>query len=109
MHFSPRHYEYAEMGSLPPCVQECWELLSSEAFFLLLSNLSGLKLHPLAENNDSSEDEEEDSSGADGSDHEVERRPERKSKGLCCGCLLVLMQICHGASQYCKSSRAIQS
>ncbi|XP_063044717.1 prolyl 3-hydroxylase OGFOD1 isoform X2 [Engraulis encrasicolus] len=75
-----RHYEYAEMGSLPPCVQECWELLSSEAFFLLLSNLSGLKLHPLAENNDSSEDEEEDSSGADGSDHEVERRPERKSK-----------------------------
>ncbi|KAI1890001.1 hypothetical protein AGOR_G00168710 [Albula goreensis] len=52
-----RCYERAELQSLPQCVSDCWELLSSEAFFLLLSNFTGLKLHFLAS---SSDDEEED-------------------------------------------------
>ncbi|KAL2089244.1 hypothetical protein ACEWY4_016143 [Coilia grayii] len=85
------HYEYAELCSLPLCVQECWELLSSEAFFLLLSNLSGLKLHPLAENNESSDDEDEgddDDEEEDESGKESERRQERRRKdGMSAACV----------------------
>lgn len=43
-----RCYASAKMENLPSCLQECWELLSSEPFFLLLSNLTGLCLHDLA-------------------------------------------------------------
>uniref|UniRef100_A0A672I573 Prolyl 3-hydroxylase OGFOD1 n=1 Tax=Salarias fasciatus TaxID=181472 RepID=A0A672I573_SALFA len=38
----------ASLDSLPPCVKACWELLHSEAFFLLLSNFTGLRLHYLS-------------------------------------------------------------
>lgn len=40
-----RCYEVASVHSLPQCVSGCWELLHSEAFFLLLSNFTGLRLH----------------------------------------------------------------
>ncbi|KAM9410289.1 prolyl 3-hydroxylase OGFOD1 [Pholidichthys leucotaenia] len=42
-----RCYEVASLDSLPHCVSACWELLHSEAFFLLLSNVTGLRLHYL--------------------------------------------------------------
>uniref|UniRef100_A0A672NZX1 Prolyl 3-hydroxylase OGFOD1 n=1 Tax=Sinocyclocheilus grahami TaxID=75366 RepID=A0A672NZX1_SINGR len=46
------------MQSVPSCVQECWELLSSESFFILLSNLTGLRLHYLCGDEDESENED---------------------------------------------------
>lgn len=59
-----RCYERAK-GELPDVLKSCMELLKSEAFFLLLSNLTGLKLHFLAANNEES-DEEEGSSELNG-------------------------------------------
>uniref|UniRef100_A0A673IZQ3 Prolyl 3-hydroxylase OGFOD1-like n=1 Tax=Sinocyclocheilus rhinocerous TaxID=307959 RepID=A0A673IZQ3_9TELE len=53
-----RYYGCADMQSVPSCVQECWELLSSESFFILLSNLTGLRLHYLCGDEDESENED---------------------------------------------------
>lgn len=53
-----RCYGCADMQSVPSCVQECWELLSSESFFILLSNLTGLCLHYLCGDEDKSENED---------------------------------------------------
>ncbi|KAM9460902.1 prolyl 3-hydroxylase OGFOD1 [Clarias gariepinus] len=63
-----RCYARAQQQNLPSCVKECWDLLSSEAFFLLLSNMTGLKLHALAAGDDESDTEEQDgqSEGRDG-------------------------------------------
>jgi len=61
LHLCPfRCYEAASMNTLPQCVSACWELLSSEAFFLLLSNFTGLRLHYLcpADDDDENKDEE---------------------------------------------------
>ncbi|KAM6979800.1 prolyl 3-hydroxylase OGFOD1 [Aplochiton taeniatus] len=55
-----RNYEVAVLEALPQCVTECWEVLHSEPFFLLLSNLTGLRLHYLCP---SDEDSEEDADG----------------------------------------------
>ncbi|CAN2389529.1 2-oxoglutarate and iron-dependent oxygenase [Pristimantis euphronides] len=49
-------------GELPDALSSCMDLLRSEAFFLLLSNFTGLKLHFLAPDNEDS-DEGEGSSG----------------------------------------------
>ncbi|XP_030059563.1 LOW QUALITY PROTEIN: prolyl 3-hydroxylase OGFOD1 [Microcaecilia unicolor] len=49
-----RFYETAE-GRLPDVLRDCMELFHSEAMFLLLSNLTGLKLHFLASDNDEEE------------------------------------------------------
>ncbi|KAM9861217.1 prolyl 3-hydroxylase OGFOD1 [Aulostomus maculatus] len=51
--------EVACLDSLPPCVSACWELLRSEAFFLLLSNFTGLRLHFLCPADDEDEEKEE--------------------------------------------------
>lgn len=56
-----RCYEVASLESLPQCVSACWELLHSEAFFLLLSNFTGLRLHYLCPADD---DEDEDQDGS---------------------------------------------
>lgn len=48
----------ASLDTLPQCVSACWELLHSEAFFLLLSNFTGLRLHYLCPADDDDEDEE---------------------------------------------------
>ncbi|XP_027007841.2 prolyl 3-hydroxylase OGFOD1 [Tachysurus fulvidraco] len=56
-----RCYARAQLQNLPSCLKECWDLLMSEAFFLLLSNLTGLSLHALAAG-----DEESDSEGQEG-------------------------------------------
>ncbi|XP_040917146.1 prolyl 3-hydroxylase OGFOD1 isoform X2 [Toxotes jaculatrix] len=57
-----RCYEVASLDTLPQCVSTCWELLRSEAFFLLLSNFTGLRLHYLcpAGDDDESKDEEKE-------------------------------------------------
>ncbi|XP_066569624.1 prolyl 3-hydroxylase OGFOD1 [Amia ocellicauda] len=55
-----RCYGQAEEAGLPQCVRECWELLSSEPFFLLLSNFTGLKLHFLASGSEEEEEEEKE-------------------------------------------------
>lgn len=55
-----RWYEVALLDSVPACVSVCWELLCSEAFFLLLSNFTGLRLHYLSSGDDEEEEEEED-------------------------------------------------
>ncbi|XP_029986912.1 prolyl 3-hydroxylase OGFOD1 [Sphaeramia orbicularis] len=48
--------EVAALDTLPQCVSACWELLHSEAFFLLLSNFTGLRLHYLCPDDDDDED-----------------------------------------------------
>ncbi|XP_059366293.1 prolyl 3-hydroxylase OGFOD1-like [Carassius carassius] len=57
-HPNKRCYGCADMQSIPSCVQECWELLSSESFFILLSNLTGLRLHYLCGDEEESENED---------------------------------------------------
>ncbi|KAI5613873.1 prolyl 3-hydroxylase OGFOD1, partial [Silurus asotus] len=61
-----RCYARAQLQNLPSCLKECWDLVSSEAFFLLLSNLTGLSLHALAPADDESEEQGEDSEGQEG-------------------------------------------
>ncbi|XP_069594771.1 prolyl 3-hydroxylase OGFOD1 [Ranitomeya imitator] len=56
-----RCYKKAK-GEIPEVLSACMDLLRSEAFFLFLSNLTGLKLHFLAPDNEDS-DEGEGSSG----------------------------------------------
>ncbi|XP_012736449.2 prolyl 3-hydroxylase OGFOD1 [Fundulus heteroclitus] len=55
-----RCYESASLDSLPECVSACWELLRSEAFFLLLSNFTGLHLHFLCPADEEDEEKEDD-------------------------------------------------
>lgn len=56
----------ASLGNLPQCVRECWELLHSEAFFLLLSNFTGLRLHYLCPDDDNEDDDKEQNEEARG-------------------------------------------
>jgi len=53
-----RHYEVC--ADLPPPVQQCLQLLQSEAVFLTLSNVTGLSLHALAPESDSDEGDSSD-------------------------------------------------
>ncbi|XP_034536831.1 prolyl 3-hydroxylase OGFOD1 [Notolabrus celidotus] len=55
-----RCYDSASLDSLPQCVSACWELLHSEAFFLLLSNFTGLRLHYLCPADDEDDDKEKE-------------------------------------------------
>ncbi|KAM8894564.1 prolyl 3-hydroxylase OGFOD1 isoform 2-T2 [Spinachia spinachia] len=62
-----RCYEVASLDTLPQCVSACWELLCSEAFFLLLSNYTGLRLHylcPADDDDDDDDTEDEESENA---------------------------------------------
>ncbi|XP_033118300.1 prolyl 3-hydroxylase OGFOD1-like [Anneissia japonica] len=58
-----RQYEVADKESLPSIVQQCLCVMRSEMMFLLLSNFTALKLHPLAPDQERSDDEEEGNSG----------------------------------------------
>lgn len=49
-----------DVNKLPDHVTKCLKFLQSDAFFLILSSLTGLKLHELAEVSDSEEEEEEE-------------------------------------------------
>lgn len=55
-----RNVEVADEDSLPESVKQCLRLLTSDAMFLILSNITGLRLHPLAA--DSNSDDETESS-----------------------------------------------
>ena len=55
------HYEKLVLDKLPDIVQNCIQFLQSEAFFLILSNLTGLRLHRLAVTSPDSDEEEESS------------------------------------------------
>ncbi|XP_008308246.1 prolyl 3-hydroxylase OGFOD1 [Cynoglossus semilaevis] len=86
-----RCYEVASVHSLPQCVSGCWELLHSEAFFLLLSNFTGLRLHFLCP----ADDDEEETEGnigdkkatvsANGSESSNTSQEKELSTPVCCG------------------------
>ncbi|XP_057701671.1 prolyl 3-hydroxylase OGFOD1 [Corythoichthys intestinalis] len=77
-----RRYEAACLDTLPECVSACWELLHSEAFFLLLSNFTGLRLHYLCPADD--DDEENKDEEATGSSNGT-RKESEPSIPKCCG------------------------
>lgn len=83
-----RCYEAASLDTLPPCVSACWELLRSEAFFLLLSNFTGLRLHFLCPADDDDEDKDEEKGDArdgeaTGSSRESQSENTSTEKGVC--------------------------
>ncbi|CAG2168977.1 unnamed protein product [Oppiella nova] len=61
-----RRYETAVVSSCPAIVLEAYELFRSDAMFLILSNLTGLKLHELAVNNGSDDDEDDSDDSSEG-------------------------------------------
>ncbi|XP_060082076.1 prolyl 3-hydroxylase OGFOD1-like [Ylistrum balloti] len=54
-----RCYSLMDTDNPPEIVQECIQVLKSDAMFLVLSNLTGLKLHELAPESDTDDSEEE--------------------------------------------------
>ncbi|KAF3686398.1 Prolyl 3-hydroxylase OGFOD1 [Channa argus] len=93
-----RCFEVASLDTLPQCVNACWELLRSEAFFLLLSNFTGLRLHFLcpADDDDETKDEEKEKKNEQEDEQDGENRgssPESAntsrekelSTPMCCG------------------------
>lgn len=73
----------ALLDNLPECVSMCWELLHSEAFFLLLSNFTGLRLHYLCPSDDEEEQQKKqekvEEGEASGSSAETSSVHNRKS------------------------------
>ena len=62
-----QHYRVVAGQEMPEVVKECVQFLKSDAMFLFLSNLTGLKLHALAPcDDDDEEDEDKEESGEDG-------------------------------------------
>ena len=57
--YSFRCYCEAKKESCPSIVNSCIDLLHSDAFFLVLSNLTGLKLHELAGSDSESNSDDE--------------------------------------------------
>ena len=60
------NYEKLVLDKVPDVIRNCVQFLQSEAFFLILSNLTGLKLHRLAVTSPDSDEEEGSSSAAVG-------------------------------------------
>ncbi|XP_061181742.1 prolyl 3-hydroxylase OGFOD1-like [Saccostrea echinata] len=54
-----RNYLVVDQSEVPDHVRKCLNFIQSDAMFVLLSSLTGLKLHELAEVSDSEGDEEE--------------------------------------------------
>lgn len=68
-----RHYYALKEESAPEPVQQLLSVLRSEAMFLIVSNLSGIKLHPLApdtSDSDNSSEEEGEEEEEDGDEDE---------------------------------------
>lgn len=87
-----RCYDVALLDNLPECVSMCWELLHSEAFFLLLSNFTGLRLHYLCPSDDEEEQqkkqekvEEGEASGSSAETSSVHNRKSEQSTPKCSG------------------------
>ncbi|XP_051835839.1 prolyl 3-hydroxylase OGFOD1 [Antechinus flavipes] len=76
-----RFYEKAEEEKLPDVLKNCMELFRSEAFFLLLSNFTGLKLHFLvfsdAEDEEDEEEEEEHTKDSEEESKEISHVPSK--------------------------------
>ena len=55
-----RRYKSSQADSdLPTILQDCLRLMRSEQFFLTLSNLTGLSLHPMAASDDDASDDDD--------------------------------------------------
>ena len=54
------NYETLTLDMLPDVVDKCIRFLQSEAFFLILSNLTGLQLHHLAVVSPDTDDDDDD-------------------------------------------------
>jgi Rps23 Pro-64 3,4-dihydroxylase Tpa1-like proline 4-hydroxylase len=67
-----RCYDNLEDADTPEIVKKCVQLLKSDAMFLLLSNMTGLRLHQLAPVSDSEKDDDDDK--------EVEESDEKKER-----------------------------
>ncbi|XP_029495122.1 prolyl 3-hydroxylase OGFOD1 isoform X2 [Oncorhynchus nerka] len=87
-----RCYEVASLESFPQCVSACWELLCSEAFFLLLSNFTGLRLHYLSpsdedeeEEKDQEDEEEGEATGSSGDTPSANKNNKEPSTPVCVG------------------------
>uniref|UniRef100_A0A4W5M764 Prolyl 3-hydroxylase OGFOD1 n=1 Tax=Hucho hucho TaxID=62062 RepID=A0A4W5M764_9TELE len=87
-----RCYEVASLESFPQCVSACWELLCSEAFFLLLSNFTGLRLHYLSpsdedeeEEKDQEDEEEREATGSSGDTPSANKNNKEPSTPVCVG------------------------
>lgn len=61
-----RNYMSIDVNELPDHVTKCLKFLQSDALFLILSSLTGLKLHELAEVSDSEEENEEEQTNQKG-------------------------------------------
>uniref|UniRef100_A0A3B1JZT2 2-oxoglutarate and iron-dependent oxygenase domain containing 1 n=1 Tax=Astyanax mexicanus TaxID=7994 RepID=A0A3B1JZT2_ASTMX len=86
-----RCYSRLQVGSMEVCVRECWDLFSSEPFFLLLSNLTGLALHHLAPQDPQSDGSDRETAEEEGDDPAGQgpstSSPQKKNKGppVCVG------------------------
>lgn len=58
--FFPRNYDVLLSDGMPDVVRKCVEFLQSEAVFLILSNLTGLRLHRLAPRTQNIDDADDD-------------------------------------------------
>lgn len=59
-------YALASISSLPSSLKELNDLFHSEAMFLILSNMTGLKLHELVTEESDSDDDDDDQDGQNG-------------------------------------------
>jgi len=60
-----RNYERLVEDKLPDVIHNCIQFMRSEAFFLILSNLTGLRLHRLAVTSPDTDEEDKEPSSAD--------------------------------------------
>uniref|UniRef100_A0A8C8LLN4 Uncharacterized protein n=1 Tax=Oncorhynchus tshawytscha TaxID=74940 RepID=A0A8C8LLN4_ONCTS len=87
-----RCYEVTSLESFPQCVSACWELLLSEAFLLLLSNFTGLRLHYLSpsdedkeEEKDQEDEQEREATGSSGYKPSANKNTKGPSTPVCVG------------------------
>ena len=66
--FYHRCYQQADTDKLPEVISTCMTLFKSDAMFLLLSNLTGLKLHELAAASSDEENSDDNNKGDDDSE-----------------------------------------
>ena len=70
-----RRYYKLNIDSAPPLARALVQLFQSEAMFLIISNLSGIKYHPLAPDTSDSESESDNSS-----EEEPQPKPDKPTK-----------------------------
>uniref|UniRef100_A0A8C7MDV9 2-oxoglutarate and iron-dependent oxygenase domain containing 1 n=1 Tax=Oncorhynchus kisutch TaxID=8019 RepID=A0A8C7MDV9_ONCKI len=80
------------LESFPQCVSACWALLLSEAFLLLLSNFTGLRLHYLSpsdedkeEEKDQEDEQEREATGSSGYKPSANKNTKEPSTPVCVG------------------------